>query len=128
MLISTQIMDTSITPAIKVVTFFFLIISVLVVIARGTTKAVIVRSKNLDDCLIALSLVSKLHHLHCDSRYRHSGLLAAQSQLFNIGQSVAVFIQAEIGYGMPSKTLSPSSLLSELKVCATRSPEQESSI
>ena len=50
-------MDTSITPAIKVMTTFLLITSILVVIARGTTKAVIVRSTNLDDYLIALSLV-----------------------------------------------------------------------
>ena len=32
---------------------------------------------------------------------------------------MAVFFQAEKGYGMPSKTLSLSSLSSELKVCAT---------
>ncbi|CAF9922660.1 MAG: hypothetical protein ALECFALPRED_002138 [Alectoria fallacina] len=84
-------MDKSITPAIKVMTLFLLITSILVVIARGITKAVIVRSVSLDDYLIALSL------------------------LFNIGQSVAVFFQAENGYGMPSKTLSLSSLSSELK-------------
>ncbi|KAL9134611.1 MAG: hypothetical protein Q9175_004210 [Cornicularia normoerica] len=84
-------MDTSIKPAIKVMTIFLLITSILVVIARGTTKAVIVRSTNIDDYLIALSL------------------------LFNIGQSVAVFFQTENGYGIPSKTLSLSSLSSELK-------------
>ncbi|CAD6588773.1 MAG: hypothetical protein ASARMPRED_003720 [Alectoria sarmentosa] len=94
-------MDMSITPAIKVMTLFLLITSILVVIARGITKAVIVRSINLDDYLIALSLTSSLP--------------AAQIQLFNIGQSVAVFFQAENGYGMPSKTLSLSSLSSELK-------------
>lgn len=54
-------MDTSITPAIKVMTFFLLITSILVVIARGTTKAVIVRSTNLDDYLIGLSLVSRIY-------------------------------------------------------------------
>lgn len=84
-------MDTSIMPAVKVMTVFLLITSILVVIARGTTKAIIVGSTNLDDYLIALSL------------------------LFNIGQSVAVFFQAKNGYGIPSKTLSPSSLSSELK-------------
>ena len=51
-------MNTSITPAIKTMTWFLLIISILVVIARGITKAVIVGSTNLDDYLIALSLVS----------------------------------------------------------------------
>ncbi|KAF6228270.1 hypothetical protein HO133_008000 [Letharia lupina] len=84
-------MDTSITLAVKAMTVFLLITSILVVIARVITKAVIVRSTNLDDYLIALSF------------------------LFNIGQSVAVFFQAEHGYGMPSKLLSPSSLSSELK-------------
>lgn len=52
-------MDTSITPTVKVVTLFLLITSILVVVARGTTKAVIARSTNLDDYLITLSLVSK---------------------------------------------------------------------
>lgn len=51
-------MDTSVTPAVKVLTLFFLITSILVVIARGTTKAIIVRSTSLDDYLVALSLVS----------------------------------------------------------------------
>lgn len=84
-------MDTSITPAIKVMTIFLLITSILVVIARGTTKAVIVQSTNLDDYLIALSLI------------------------FNVGQSVAVFVQAKNGYGMPSAILSLSSVSSVLK-------------
>ena len=64
-------MDTSITPAIKVMTTFLLITSILVVIARGTTKAVIVRSTNLDDYLIALSLVCTTPILFCESRRRH---------------------------------------------------------
>ena len=73
-------MDTSITPAIKVMTTFLLITSILVVIARGTTKAliardtpkaVIVRATNLDDYLIALSLVCTTPILSCESRRRH---------------------------------------------------------
>ena len=68
---STRIMDTSITPATKVMTLFLLITSILVVIARGTTKAFIVRSTNLDDYLIALSLVSKIHKPHRGSQSKH---------------------------------------------------------
>ena len=53
-------MDTSIQPALKVMVFFLLITSILVVIARGITKAVVVRSISLDDYLISLSLVSTI--------------------------------------------------------------------
>ena len=52
-------MDTNIGRAAKVMTMFLLITSVLVTIARGVTKAIIVRSATLDDYLIALSLVSR---------------------------------------------------------------------
>lgn len=45
-------------------------------------------------------------------------------QLFSIGQSVAVFIQIEKGYGMPFNTLGTSSQTSELKVCARPPPEK----
>ena len=61
-------MDTSITPAIKVMTFFLFITSTLIVVARATTKAVIVRSINIDDYLISLSLVSEIHRILCDIR------------------------------------------------------------
>ena len=50
---------------------FFLIISILVVIARDTTKAIIVRSANLDDYLITLSLVSTIRDLYCKPPWRH---------------------------------------------------------
>lgn len=59
-------MDTSITPAVKVMTFFLLITSILVVIARGATKAIIVGATNLDDYLIALSLVSTIRNRPCE--------------------------------------------------------------
>lgn len=45
-------------------------------------------------------------------------------QVFSIGQSVAVFLQIQNGYGMPSRTLGTSSQISELKVCARPPPEQ----
>lgn len=114
-------MDASINPAIKVLTLFLLITSILVVIARGTTKAVIVRSTNLDDYLIASSLVSTNRNPYCESRYSKPSLHTPKTQLFNIGQSVAVFFQTKNGYGMPSNTLSLSSLSHELKVNATTS-------
>ena len=59
----TESINASIQPALKVMIFFLLITSILIVIARGATKAVIVRAVNLDDYLISLSLVSKIRHL-----------------------------------------------------------------
>lgn len=63
--ISKGIMDTNIKLATQVTTSFMLITSTLAVIARGITKAVIVRSSSIDDYLIALSLVSTIDNLHC---------------------------------------------------------------
>ena len=111
-------MDTSITLTAKVMTIFLLVTSILVVIARGLTKAFISRSISLDDPLIALSLVSK-KRAHLQRRMEALILHACYFQLFVIGQSVAVFLQTEHGYGMPYKTLESSSLSSELKVCVT---------
>ena len=117
-------MDTNTVPAVKIITVFLLTTSILVVIVRGTTKAVIVRSTSLDDYLIALSLVSTLPNPHCEPPDRQISILhTAPIQLFNIGQSVAVFFQVEHGYGMPSGNLSLSSLSSELKVRAMPSLE-----
>ena len=48
-----------------------------------------------------------------------SSLHVTPSEIFNLGQSVAVFVQAKNGYGMPSAILSLSSQSSVLKVCAT---------
>ena len=64
-------MDKNTVPAIRIITVFLLITSILVVIARGTTKAIIVRSTSLDDYLIALSLVSTMRNLYCKSPWRH---------------------------------------------------------
>ena len=78
----TEIMNTSIQPALKVMIFFLLITSILIVIARGATKAVIVRSINrslLDDYLISLSLVSIIRHPHSQSRLRHTAYTQPQS-------------------------------------------------
>ena len=73
-------MDKGITPGIKVMTTFLLITSILVVIARGTTKTVIVRSANLDDILIALSLVSTTCDSHHESPCRQ--LIRARNLVF----------------------------------------------
>lgn len=56
-------MNTNIKRATQVTTLFMLITSTLVVVARGITKAVIVRSSSNDDYLIALSLVSTINNL-----------------------------------------------------------------
>jgi len=58
-------MDRNITPAVKVMDLFLLMTSIIAVIARGTTKALIVRSRSLDDYFIVLSLVSFICDLYC---------------------------------------------------------------
>lgn len=64
-LINTQAMENSIVPILKTLTFFLMIISILVAVAREITMTVIVRSTGLDDYLIALSLVSSTGTLRC---------------------------------------------------------------
>ncbi|CAD6591805.1 MAG: hypothetical protein ASARMPREDX12_005417 [Alectoria sarmentosa] len=84
-------MGNNLTPVIEIVTWFLLVTLVLSVIARGATKAVIVRSLGLDDYLISVAT------------------------LFAIGQSVAVSVQTAHGYGKPAETLTSSQLDGDLK-------------
>lgn len=50
-------MGDDLTPVIEVVTWFLLVTLLLSVIARGATKAVVVRSLTVDDYLISASTV-----------------------------------------------------------------------
>lgn len=84
-------MGDDLTPVIEVVTWFLLVTLLLSVIARGATKAVVVRSLTVDDYLISAST------------------------LFAVGQSIAVSIQTAHGYGKPAKTLASSQLDDDLK-------------
>ena len=50
-------MSDDYTPTVQTLTWFWFVAAVLGVATRGLTKAIIVRSLNVDDFLIALSLV-----------------------------------------------------------------------
>ena len=58
------------TPTVRTLTWFWFVAAVLGVATRGLTKAVIVRSLNVDDFLIAFSLVCtrKLCALYHDNK------------------------------------------------------------
>ncbi len=50
-------MNDNFTQLVQVVTLFLLVTCVIGVLARGATKAAVVRSASLDDYLISISLV-----------------------------------------------------------------------
>ncbi len=58
-------MSDDYTPTVRILTWFWFIAAVLGVATRGLTKAIIVRSLNVDDFLISLSLVC-IRKFACD--------------------------------------------------------------
>jgi len=53
----TLVTDSNLTPVVQIVTWFLLTTSISGVIARGLTKANIIRSIDLDDALVSIALV-----------------------------------------------------------------------
>ena len=105
------IMGHDFTQLVQVVTLFLLITCVVGVLARGATKAAVVRSVSLDDYLISISLVGSWNLAELGP--------SDDVQLFAIGQSVAVFVQTTNGFGSPLKASTPSQLETDLKVNAS---------
>lgn len=95
--------------AVQILTWFLVITLVLGVGARGLTKAIIVRSVSLDDYLITVSLV-------CSWSRPSRSHSPNGKQVFAIGQSVAVSVEAGHGYGSPSDPLNRFQTTSNLKV------------
>ena len=79
---------TSIMPATKAMTFFLLIPSILFAIARGITKAVIVRSTSPDEHMIALSLVSTTRNLHWETQSGHITYTPSQFRFSALGSQL----------------------------------------
>lgn len=106
---------------VRVLTWFLLVTSILGVGARGLTKAVIVRSISLDDYLITVSLVRSRSSPSWFYSYSANG-----KQLFAIGQSIAISVEAGHGYGSPSVPLSRSQVTANLKACLSQMHGTES--
>ena len=87
-----MITTNNITPLIQVLTWFFLCVSAFSVLARGITKTALIHEIGLEDHLIVLAFVS------LPSTVGHVDSLQV-SQVFSIGQSIAVSIQCVHGFG-----------------------------
>ena len=103
----TFVTETNKTPLIQVITWFLLASAVVCTLFRAYTKWAVIRFIGLDDLFVSLSLVCST--IAAD----FSSLL---SQVFLIGESVAVTIQTTSGYGKSMAVLSRAQVNTVLQV------------
>jgi len=99
-------------PVVKVMTWWFVIVSLLAVAARFGTKMAILRKLTMDDGMIVISFVSD-NILVFDER--RSGVLML-GQILSIGQTIATNFEVSNGLGRHVDTLSASHISDFQKV------------
>lgn len=85
----TLVTASNLTPVIQIVNWFLLTTSISGVIARGLTKANIIRSIDLDDALVSIALVrtTRAWAAPVKSRNAYNVIISSSSALANQLQS-----------------------------------------
>ena len=96
-------------PTVNVLTWLLWTASVLAVIGRLVTKNWIVKKLTMDDYLLLVALVCGNARRVVEIR-RFSQVYANRPQLFSSGQTLAVSLQTEHGYGEHIATLEKTQL------------------